>query len=267
MSNTSQPVSPKVAVVTGASRGMGRAISLHLAQLGYALVINDLTDNEQLQGLQQELEQAGHACLKLVGDIADLNFHSQLVKETLARFGVITTLINNAGVSVKVRGDMLAVQPDSFDRCIQINMRGTFYLTQTVAKAMIELIQAGQLAATPRPSIVFITSSNAVAKSIDRSEYCASKAGLSMIAQLYAVRLADEGIAVFELQPGLIETEMTLPSKPKYDKLIAQGFLAESRWGQPQEIAVTVGTLVEGGLPYTVGQVIRNDGGLNVKRF
>lgn len=254
----------KVAIITGASQGMGRAITLHLAQLGYAVVINDLTDNERLESLQLELESAGHTCLKAVGDIADLDFHPQLVTCTLERFGRITTLVNNAGVSVKVRGDMLEVLPDSFDRCTNINMRGTFYLTQCVAKAMIN---QGVAELSLRPSILFITSSNAVAKSIDRSEYCASKAGLSMIAQLYAVRLADEGISVYELQPGLIETEMTRPSKPKYDHLISKGFLAESRWGQPQEIAITVGTLVEGGLPYTVGQVIRNDGGLNVKRF
>lgn len=256
----------KVAIVTGASRGIGRAITLHLAGLGYAVVINDLSDNESLTYLAEIIGQQGGTCLKLPGDIGDTTFHQELVDQVMQRFGRISTLINNAGVSVMVRGDMLEVQTDSFDRCMQVNMRGTFFLTQAVAKAMLK--QGGAtINAGLRPSIVFITSVNASVNSIDRSEYCVSKAGLSMIAQLYALRLADEGISVFEIQPGLIETEMTQPSKPKYDQLIGEGFLAESRWGQPEDIAVTVGTLVEGGLPYTVGQTIRVDGGLSVKRF
>ena len=186
-----------------------------------------------------------------------------LLDAAFAAFGRLDALINNAGVSVLSRGDLLDVGPESFDRCIAVNTRGTFFLTQAVARSMLgDPAPAGR-----HRSIVFVTSSNAVAATVERGEYCMSKTALSMAARLYAMRLATHGIGVYEVQPGLILTEMTAPSKPKYDALIAQGMTIAPRWGQPEDVARVIRTMAAGLLPYTVAQDVRVDGGLLMQRF
>jgi NAD(P)-dependent dehydrogenase (short-subunit alcohol dehydrogenase family) len=165
---------------------------------------------------------------------------------------------------VMSRGDLLDVTAESFDRCIAVNTRGTFFLTQAFAKHCLARSSAP---VAPHPSIITITSSNAIAASPLRSEYCVSKAGLSMANTLFSLRLAEHGISVYEVQPGLIETEMTAPSRARYDVQIEQGLTAIKRWGTPQEVAITVRTLATGGLPYSVGQAIRIDGGLLVTKY
>lgn len=252
-----------VALVTGASRGIGRASALALAAEGFDIAALALGDADRLVTLAGELDRLGRRCLALDADIGDTARHAALVAQVRAALGPIACLVNNAGVSVLQRGDLLEVSEASYDRCFDINTRGTFFLTQAVARSML-----GDPAPEGRHrSIVFVTSSNAVAATVERGEYCMSKTALSMAARLYAMRLAKHGIGVYEVQPGLILTEMTAPSKPKYDALIAQGMTLDPRWGQPEDVARVVRTMAAGLLPYTVAQDVRVDGGLLMQRF
>jgi NAD(P)-dependent dehydrogenase (short-subunit alcohol dehydrogenase family) len=196
-------------------------------------------------------------------DLARLEEHAGVLRAIAARFGEVDCLVNNAGVSVMRRGDLLEVSVESFDRCFDVNARGTFFWTQAVAVRMA--------AVGPRPgvhrSIVFVTSSNAVATTVERGEYCMSKTALSMAAKLFAVRMAPHGVGVYEVQPGIILTEMTQPAKERYDALIADGGLVEPRWGLPADVARVIRTMAAGLLPYTVAQDVRVDGGLLLKRL
>jgi NAD(P)-dependent dehydrogenase (short-subunit alcohol dehydrogenase family) len=253
----------KAAIVTGASRGIGRAAALALAAEGFDIAAIALDDQERLGTLVTEVEALGRACVSFDLDIGDIDAHEDVLAAITERFGAIDCLVNNAGVSVLSRGDLLDVSAQSYDRCLDINTRGTFFLTQAVAKLMIAQEPAGEGAR----SIVFVTSSNAVVATIERGEYCMSKSALSMAARLFALRLAPHGIGVFEVQPGLILTEMTAPSKAKYDKLIGEGMTATPRWGQPDDVARVIRTMAAGLLPYTVAQEVRVDGGLMVQRY
>jgi NAD(P)-dependent dehydrogenase (short-subunit alcohol dehydrogenase family) len=237
------------AIITGASRGIGYACAVALAEEGFDIAAVALPDAERMQHLQQAVVACGRRFLACEMDLAE--------------FGRIDCLVNDAGVSVLKRGDLLEVSRESFDRCFAINTRGTFFFTQAVARHM---------AATPAAdgryrSIVFVTSSNAVAASVERGEYCMSKTALSMACKLFALRLAPHGVAVFEVQPGVIMTEMTAPAREKYDRLIGEGLLVEPRWGLPEDVARSVRTMAAGLLPYTIAQDVRVDGGLLISRF
>lgn len=252
-----------VALITGASRGIGRATALALAEEGFDIAALALGDADRLATLAAEIDAAGRRCITIDADIGDTGRHASIVDTVRSRLGPIACLVNNAGVSVLSRGDLLEVGSESYDRCFDVNTRGTFFLTQAVARSML----GDATSEGPPRSIVFVTSSNAVAATIERGEYCMSKAALSMAARLYALRLAKHGIGVYEVQPGLILTEMTAPSKPKYDALIAAGMTADPRWGQPQDVARVIRTMAAGLLPYTVAQDVRVDGGLLIQRF
>ena len=253
----------RTAIVTGASRGIGRATALALAAEGFDVAAIALGDADRLASLVEEVRALGRDCAAYDLDIGDVDAHGPVLAAVGERFGTIDSLVNNAGVSVLERGDLLEVGRESYDRCADVNARGTFFLTQAVAKRMTRQPSAGEGAR----SIVFVTSSNAVVASIERGEYCMSKSALSMAARLFALRLAPHGIAVFEVQPGLILTEMTAPSKAKYDGLIADGMTATPRWGLPDDVARVIRTMAAGLLPYTVAQEVRVDGGLMVQRF
>jgi NAD(P)-dependent dehydrogenase (short-subunit alcohol dehydrogenase family) len=254
-----------VALVTGSRGGIGRAIAIELARAGFDVALTDAVASDELDQAAMEVERTGARAAALVSDLADIGSHDALFDQAEARLGgAITCLVNNAGVSVLSRGDLLDVSPESFDRCIAVNTRGTFFLMQAFAK---RLLARPQEAGSMHRSIVTITSSNAVAASPLRGEYCVSKAGLSMANTLFSLRLADHGVGVYEIQPGLIETEMTAPSRARYDAQMEQGLTAIKRWGTPQEVAATVRTLATGGLPYSVGQAIRVDGGLLVAKY
>jgi NAD(P)-dependent dehydrogenase (short-subunit alcohol dehydrogenase family) len=246
-------VVPKpVAIVTGAVRGIGQACALALAESGFELVLNDIEPFESSLGVPH------------IADLADLDTHAALVQTAMDRFGRIDCLVNNAGVSVLSRGDLLDVTPESFDRCVGVNTRAVFFLSQAVAKAMLR-----QDAAAGHRSIVNITSSNAVAASITRGEYCVSKSATSMTTKLFGLRLAEAGIGVYEIRPGVIETEMTRPVKEHYDARMSadDSLVPMRRWGQPSDVAATVRLLAEGRLPYTVGQAIAVDGGMTVPHY
>jgi NAD(P)-dependent dehydrogenase (short-subunit alcohol dehydrogenase family) len=252
----------QVALVTGARRGIGRAIALELADAGFDVAITDVEPSEELKATCAEITHNGARCVALGSNLADVTQHDALLQAVEDSLGPITCLVNNAGVSVMSRGDLLDVTPESYDRCLNVNTRGTFFLMQAFGRRLAKAQQrrAGR-------SIITITSSNAVAASPQRSEYCVSKAGLSMATTLFSLRLADLGVGVFEVQPGLIETEMTAPSKARYDALMENGLTAIKRWGTPKEVAITVRTLATGGLPFSVGQAIRVDGGLLVSKY
>ncbi len=261
------PDSPRpVAIVTGASRGIGKACALALAEAGFHVLVNDAAgteDRDLLEGVAREIAAAGASALPFPADVADLNLHQPMIDAALARWGRIDCLVNNAGVGALQRGDLLDVTPESFDRCLNINTRALFFLTQAVAR---RLLAQGEIGGRHR-SIVNITSSNAHAVSISRGEYCVSKCASSMTTKLFALRLAPAGIGVYEIRPGIIETRMTAPVRDRYDKLVGGGAVPMGRWGSAADVASTVRCMAEGRLPYTVGQAVTIDGGLTMPHF
>jgi NAD(P)-dependent dehydrogenase (short-subunit alcohol dehydrogenase family) len=224
----------------------------------------------QVVGISRNIEPAALFALTIKADIADLDGHPSVLSQIAGRFGRIDLLVNNAGVAPLKRVDVLEAGAESFDRLIDINLRGPFFFTQMVVRYMLESEKPGEVKEIPdgdRKAVVFITSVSAVASSPERAEYCISKAGLSMAAQVYADRLAAAGIAVYEVRPGVIYTDMTAGVKEKYDKKIAGGLIPEGRWGQPEDIARAVATLAAGEIPYATGAVIELSGGMNIRHL
>jgi len=249
-----------IALITGGRRGIGRGIALALAGSGFDIVINDLVEDEAAAEAVAAVEALGRRAAVVVGDIADIAGLDAVVGAAWQRFGAIDCLVNNAGVSVLSRGDLLDVSLESYDRCLDINLRGPFFLTQKIARRMLEAPPA-----TSQRSIITISSVSSEVVSVARGEYCISKAGLSMMSKLFAARLAESGIAVFEVRPGIIRTDMTRPSADRLDQLIAEGFTPIRRWGEPDDVGRAVATLAAGGLPFSVGEVVHVDGGLTLK--
>lgn len=247
--------------MTGARRGIGKAISLALAHAGFDVAVADVDAGAELQAVAEQIKGMGRKSVAIRADISELAAHATVLDEAEASLGPLTTLVNNAGVSVLSRGDLLDVTPESFDRCMTVNARGTFFLTQAFARRVRKVVGPAHR------SIISITSANATAVSIARGEYCMSKSAASMMSKLFAARLSDEGIGVYEIQPGFIETDMTAPSKAKYDALIDNGLTVVKRFGTPDEVGRVAVTLASGLLPYTVGQPILVDGGLLTVRY
>ncbi|MFH1765499.1 MAG: 3-ketoacyl-ACP reductase [Gemmatimonadota bacterium] len=257
------------AVVTGASRGIGRAIAVALAREGYDIAgVARSYDPEGapsgLAGTGALCRNAGTEFLPVAADISELGTHEGLVRQTLERFGRIDFLVNNAGVGPLERLDYLDTTPESFDRVLGTNLRGPFFLTQRVARHMVARSSgndAGQL------GIVFITSISADTSSPNRAEYCLSKAGLSHLARICAHRLAPHGIGVYEVRPGIIRTEMTAPVGEVYDALIADGLVPQGRWGEPDDVGRAVASLARGEFSYSTGGVFEVSGGMGIKRL
>lgn len=249
------------ALVTGARRGIGKAIAIALANAGFDVAVADVDAGAELPAVAEQIENVGRKSVAIRADISDIAAHAGVLDQAEAALGPLTTLVNNAGVSVLSRGDLLDVTPESFDRCMSVNTRGTFFLTQAFARRVCNVTSSGHR------SIVTITSANATAVSIARGEYCMSKSAASMMSKLFASRLSNEGIGVYEIQPGFIETDMTAPSKARYDALIDNGLTVVKRFGSPDEVARVAVTLASGLLPYTVGQPIHVDGGLLTVRY
>lgn len=248
-----------VALVTGARRGIGRAIALRLAASGFDVALNDVVADADGEAVVAEIEGLGRRALLVPLDIARIGEHGAMLDLIEAALGPVDCLVNNAGVSVLNRGDLLDVSEESWDRCLDINLKGTFFLTQAVAKRMLGKTGAGHR------SIVTISSISAEVVSIARGEYCIAKAGLSMLTKLFALRLAESGIGVYEVRPGIIRTPMTEGSADRLDALIEGGISPIRRWGEPDDVAAAVAVLAEGRLPFTVGQVVTVDGGLTFK--
>jgi NAD(P)-dependent dehydrogenase (short-subunit alcohol dehydrogenase family) len=258
----------RTALVTGASRGIGRGTALTLANAGWAVAINYHRNAEAAQECARLVEQGGGKALIVRADVGAAADRQRLVDETLARFGAIDLLVNNAGVAPRVRADLLETGEESFDYLLHTNLRGPFFLTQLVARHMIAQLEA-RLGLPPElhPAIINISSISAYTASVNRGEYCLSKAGVAMMTALFATRLAEYGINVYEIRPGIIATDMTGPVKAKYDKLIGEGLLPLARWGQPEDIGKAVLAIASGLLPYSTGQVLDVDGGFHLRRL
>lgn len=261
--------SAPAAVVTGAGRGIGRAIVLALVREGYDVVGIDIVfePDNTAKGLFEVKAAArglGGRFLPIAGDIARVDDHDRMLDAAYGVCGRIDVLVNNAGVSVAKRVDVLEASPESYDRLMSTNARGPFFLTQNAAKRMA--------AQKPRPdgvksAIVFITSISAAVSSPSRAEYCVSKAALSMTATVFADALAAKGINVYEIRPGIIATDMTAGVRKKYDRLIAAGLVPQGRWGLPEDVGRAVAALARGDLGFSTGAAIEVSGGMNIRRL
>jgi len=253
-----------VALVTGASRGIGRAIAVALAEQGWAIAINYRGNAEAAAGTRSLVENAGGQGVAIQADIADANDRGRLVEQTLASFNRIDLLVNNAGMAPRQRADLLETSEASYDEVMAVNLKGPFFLTQRVAKVMIDLLKAGVI---EHPKIVNIGSMSAYTSSVNRAEYCLSKAGLGMMTALYADRLSEYGIHVYELRPGIIETDMTSVVQAQYDRLIAEGLTPIRRWGRPDDVARAVIAIAQDQFLFSTGEVINVDGGFHLRRL
>lgn len=255
----------RFAIVTGASRGIGRGIALGLARAGYGVVVNYASNADAAREVQEQIRAGGGRAEVVKADISIAADREALVTEALRAFGRVDLLVNNAGIAPSVRADLLDASEESFDRLINVNLKGPYFLTQRVAREMIKDVQRG---AARAPKVVSVTSISAYTASVNRGDYCVAKAGLAMMTQLYAARLAEHGINVYEIRPGVIETDMTGPVKAKYDDLIFNKDLTPiRRWGQADDVARAVVAIATDLLPFSTGEVINVDGGFHMRRL
>jgi 3-oxoacyl-[acyl-carrier protein] reductase len=254
----------RVALITGGGRGIGLGIARRLAVEGCDVAVCGTRAQEAVAGALDELRALGADVLYCRADVSDREARDAMMADIQAHFGRLNVLVNNAGVAPNVRADILEATEESFERVMRINLQGPYFLTQAVANWMIEQRQRD---AGFEGCIVNISSISATVASTSRGEYCISKAGVSMATRLWAVRLGEFGIPVYEVRPGVIETDMTRPVKDKYDKLIGEGLLVQSRWGMPEDVGKAVAALVRGDLAYSTGQVLLVDGGLTLQRL
>jgi NAD(P)-dependent dehydrogenase (short-subunit alcohol dehydrogenase family) len=253
-----------VAMVTGGSRGIGRGITERLLHDGYQVsILATKPAPEDVLGPLRELGDVSYTA----GSVADPADHRRYLDDTMAAFGRVDVLVNNAGVAPSVRNDVLEATADEFDRVLGINLRGPYFLTQVVANQLIA--QRGPTVPTDRPcgAIINVSSISATVVSTNRGEYCVSKAGVAMSTQIWAVRLAPEGIVVYEVRPGVIATDMTAGVTDKYDALFANGLAPMPRWGTPADVAGAVAVLASGQMPYSTGDVITVGGGMQIPRL
>jgi NAD(P)-dependent dehydrogenase (short-subunit alcohol dehydrogenase family) len=256
-----------VALVTGSSRGIGRAIALALSQIGFDVVINftanaqaaDQTRADAIAGARQSGKSIRAEICR--ADISLNQDRTRLVDFTREKFCRLDLLVNNAGIAPAVRADILEASEESFDQLLGVNLKGPYFLTQSIAKWMIEQRQQD---VTRQPKIVMINSVSAYAVSVNRGDYCVSKAGLAMMTKLFAARLAEYGINVYEIRAGVIATDMTATVKEKYDRMIAGGLTPIKRWGQPEDVAKAVAAIALGQFPFSTGEVINVDGGFHL---
>jgi 3-oxoacyl-[acyl-carrier protein] reductase len=254
----------RVALVTGGGRGIGLGIARALAQEGLDLAICGVREEAAVAEALAGLRALGADVLYVPADISTASTRQELLDAVRDHFGYLHVLVNNAGVAPAVRADILEASEESFERLMAINLRGPFFLTQAVANWLIAQRGAGQGCAQ---AIVNISSISATVASVNRAEYCLSKAAVSMATRLWAVRLAEHGIPVYEVRPGIIQTDMTAGVAAKYDRLVQEGLLLQARWGLPEDVGRAVAMLVRGDLAYSTGQVINVDGGLTVQRL
>lgn len=253
----------KLAIITGASRGIGNAISVRLAKEGYNIAtLGNSTTEAAAPGLKK-ITDAGAEIIYVQGNLGEKDARDRLLEKALEA-GNIDLLVNNASMGPRVRTDILEMSSESLDEVLNVNLVGTLLLTQAVANQMVKQVDAGQGYA---PAIVNISSISAYTASVNRAEYCVAKAGVSMTTMLFAARLAEYGISVFEIRPGIILTDMIAPVKEKYDKLIADGLTPMKRLGLPEDVANAVWVLASGQLTYSTGQVLNIDGGFHIRRL
>jgi NAD(P)-dependent dehydrogenase (short-subunit alcohol dehydrogenase family) len=254
----------RVAIVTGGTRGIGLGIARALARSGWDLALCGIRSEDQVRSAIESLRADGADVWYRPLDVSRVEDHERFVGAVLERWGGVDALVNNAGRAPSVRADLLDATDASFDEVMRTNLHGPYFLTQRVARQFV----AQRATDRERPmAIVFVTSVSAVMASTHRGEYCVSKAGLAMAAQLFAVRLAEHGIPVYEIRPGIVATDMTAPVKAAYDQRIAEGLVPTRRWISPDEVGCAVEALLRGDLPYATGSVISVDGGLSIPRL
>jgi NAD(P)-dependent dehydrogenase (short-subunit alcohol dehydrogenase family) len=254
----------RTALVTGGTRGIGLGVARALAHDGWDLALCGVRPEADAAGALDELRQIGAVVHYSAADVARPDDRARLVDEMRKRYGAVNALINNAGRAPRVRADLLDATEASFDEILRTNLQGPYFLTQAIARDQLARRRADPAFTA---SIVFITSVSAEMASVGRGEYCVSKAGLAMAARLFAARLAEHGIPVYEVRPGIIATDMTAPVRDVYDGRIADGLVPERRWGEPADVGRVVAALVRGDLPYATGSVVHVDGGLSVPRL
>ena len=254
----------RIALITGGSRGIGLGIAKQLATNGFDIAINGIRSEAEIHDVMKDLSNSGAKVLYCQGDISSSNDRKRIIQQVKNHFGKLHVLVNNAGVAPKERLDILTATEESFDRVLSTNLKGTYFLTQQAANWMIE-----QKRSDPKfeGCIINMSSISATVASVNRGEYCISKAGLGMATQLFAVRLGEFDIPVYEVRPGIIDTDMTSGAKEKYDKLIGEGLTIQKRWGYPDDVGKVVKSLASGDFKYSTGQVIMVDGGLTIGRL
>ena len=261
-----------VALITGGSRGIGRGIALELARIGWDLVLNYCSNKVAAERTAAECQSCARANQKSIrieifaADVGLTSGRQQLIDFAKSKFAQLDLLVNNAGVAPQVRADILESSEESFDRVLQTNVKGPYFLTQLAARWMIEQA-GGSDASHPKPKIVTISSLSAYTASVNRGEYCVAKAALSMLTPLFATRLAEYGINVYEIRPGVVSTDMTEPVKEKYDRLIAEGLTPIKRWGSPKDVGLGVAAIAQDLFPFSTGEVINVDGGFHIRRL
>ena len=258
-------ITNKAVLITGAARGIGLGIALQLASEGYAIAMMGVRTEEQAKESIDQVKSFGTPVVYLSGNVASEESRKAVLQTIDSEFGRLDVLVNNAGVAPKVRMDILSTTEESFDHVLDINLKGTFFLSQRVANYMIEEVRRN---VGLTPVIINISSISAYTSSTARGEYCISKAGIGMITTLFADRLAEYGINVYEIRPGIIATDMTAAVKEKYDRLILEeGMLPIKKWGYPENVAQAVSIFCSGKLPYSTGEVLNVDGGFHLRRL
>ncbi len=254
----------RVALVTGGTRGIGLGIARELARDGWDLLLSGLRPPADVSAVVDELQAAGGQVEYVAADISLPAGRTAIIAHARSHHGALNGLVNNAGRAPRVRADLLDATEASFEEVLGTNLQGPYFLTQALARDMLE---ATRQDAAFRAAIVFVTSVSAQMASPNRGEYCVSKAGLAMAAQLFAARLATHRIPVYDVRPGIIATDMTSAVKDTYDRRIAEGLVPEGRWGQPDDVGRAVAALLRGDVPYATGTIIHVDGGLSIPRL
>ncbi len=249
----------KYALITGGTRGIGLGIAEALAGRGFSLAVNGVRVESEVKPVLEKLRKQAPEVIYCQGNISNTEGRERILHQVKEAYGTVDVLVNNAGVAPENRQDILETTEQSYDRVMDINLKGTFFFTQQVAKLMLE----GEREVTDvQRCIINVSSVSAVVASIQRPEYCLSKAGMSMLTSLFAVKMAEHNIPVYEIRPGLIKTDMTAAVTQKYDHLIADGLLLQQRWGMPGDVGKVVAAMATGMLPYSTGQVVNVDGGM-----
>ena len=258
------PSSSPVALVTGASRGIGRAIAVELASAGYDIVVNYVSRDDAAEETAALITEQGREALLVKADISRAQDRERMIEATRARFDRIDTLVNNAALAPRERVDLLESSQEHYDRTLEVNLKGPFFLTQSIARWMVEERRAEP---DKKLYIVNISSLSEYTSSVLRGDYCLAKAGMGMLTSLFADRLGEENIPVNEIRPGIIATDMTADARDKYDKLFAEGLTPFRRWGQPGDVARAVRALVSGAFDFATGSAIDLDGGFHLRRL
>ena len=253
-------MSRRTALITGGTRGIGLGIARALARDGWSLALSGLRPRDEVASIIEELVQAGGSAEYWPADVGSSVDRARLLQSVVEKFGTLDALVNNAGRAPRVRADVLDATEDSFIEVMGTNLQGPYFLTQAAARLLIEK-------KSPASAIVFITSVSAEMASVNRGDYCVSKAGLSMAVKLFALRLAEHGIPVYEVRPGIVSTDMTANVRDVYDRRIAGGLIPEPRWGQPEDVGRAVAALLRGDIRYATGTTINVDGGLSIPRL